>query len=274
MVLLTESLRLHFKSVLVVLLLAAVLSHAAEPDSIPPSRVLVEGEELVYNVRYGPFNLGQVRIRITGTERKGELTLYRGRAHIASYRGVPFVDLDAVYQSWMDTTIASHQFIGRSRDDKHLEYAKYVFDYAANRVLIEKGTRDSVVTGRDTMEITTPFHDGLSLFFYARDQVFSHRRHRVPALVKEEKTTTLINFMNKRTAVEIDAVDYPVDVVEFDGVAEFVGIFGLTGAFSGWFSWDDARIPIMAKMKVIIGSVTLELMEWKRPGWVPPRAGE
>jgi hypothetical protein len=28
----------------------------------------------------------------------------------------------------------------------------------------------------------------------------------------------------------------------------------------------------MAKMKVIIGSVTIELMQWKRPGWNPPRA--
>ena len=50
------------------------------------------------------------------------------------------------------------------------------------------------------------------------------------------------------------------------GNAEFVGIFGLTGEFSGWFWNDDARIPIVAKMQVIIGSVTIELMSWKRPG--------
>ena len=29
---------------------------------------------------------------------------------------------------------------------------------------------------------------------------------------------------------------------------------------------------LLAKMKVIIGSVTVELMQWKRPGWTPPRA--
>jgi hypothetical protein len=72
--------------------------------------------------------------------------------------------------------------------------------------------------------------------------------------------------------VEIDAVDYPIDVVGFEGNAEFVGIFGLTGGFDGWFSNDEARVPIVAHMKVILGSVTLELMSWKRPGWTPPRA--
>jgi hypothetical protein len=60
--------------------------------------------------------------------------------------------------------------------------------------------------------------------------------------------------------------------VGFDGRADFVGIFGLTGGFEGWFSNDEARVPIMAKMKVLIGSVTIELMRWNRPGWTPPRA--
>jgi hypothetical protein len=66
-------------------------------------------------------------------------------------------------------------------------------------------------------------------------------------------------------------VDYPVDVVHFDGNMDFVGIFGLTGGFEGWFSNDEARVPILAKMKVLIGSVTVELMKWTRPGWNPPR---
>jgi hypothetical protein len=66
-------------------------------------------------------------------------------------------------------------------------------------------------------------------------------------------------------------VEYPVDVVKFEGVAEFKGIFGLTGEFTGWFSNDDARVPIKANMEVIIGSVTIELMQWKRAGWLPPR---
>jgi hypothetical protein len=61
-------------------------------------------------------------------------------------------------------------------------------------------------------------------------------------------------------------------VVKFDGKLDFTGIFGLSGEFEGWFSNDEARVPILAKMKVLIGSVTIELMSWKRKGWAPPRA--
>ena len=45
----------------------------------------------------------------------------------------------------------------------------------------------------------------------------------------------------------------------------------LKGSFEGWFSDDEARIPIVSKMNVYVGNVVIELVKWKRPGWVPPR---
>ncbi len=248
---------------------------ASVAQSTPPlSKVFVEGEELVYNVRYGFIDLGQVRIKIVSKEQTPTSLVYNGLADIQSYPKVPFVDLKAVFQSKMDTSVYSRQFIGKSKNGKFWEFAKYIFDYDAHHVLIEKGVADSLVEKRDTLEINVPYQDGLSLFYYARDQVFSGKKMNIPSLVKEEKVNTYIDFKNERSSVEIDPVDYPIDVVGFEGTAEFVGIFGLTGDFEGWFSADEARIPILAKMKVIIGNVTLELMEWKRPGWVPPRAND
>ncbi len=84
--------------------------------------------------------------------------------------------------------------------------------------------------------------------------------------------TTEIHFQNTYEKKEVDAVNYPVGVVYFDGRADFTGIFGLTGGFEGWFSNDDARIPITAKLKVILGSVRVELTKWKRNAWTPPQA--
>ena len=65
---------------------------------------------------------------------------------------------------------------------------------------------------------------------------------------------------------------YPVDVMKLDGRADFVGVFGLTGGFEGLFSNDVAGIPITARMKVILGSVKVELKSWKRDNWIPPKA--
>jgi hypothetical protein len=94
----------------------------------------------------------------------------------------------------------------------------------------------------------------------------------VPTFVNEKKVNTYINFMGKVGSTEIDAVKYPIRTVELGGTVDFVGIFGLTGGYQGWFSDDEAAIPIVARMKVILGSVYIELKKWNRPGWTPPRA--
>jgi hypothetical protein len=253
---------------------ASILPHPApaQVQNVPADRVFVDGEELVYNVRYGFIDLGQVRIRIEGILREKASVAYQGKGIIDSYPKVPFVDLHAVYESVIDSGMFSRRFIGRQKENGQWDHSRYDFDYPGRRVLIEVATRDSVIVKRDTIPIETPYHDGLSLFFFARAKLFSGLKVNVPTLIKEQKVNTYIDFKNEHTSVDLDAVDYPVDVVRFDGNMDFVGIFGLTGGFEGWFSNDEARVPIQAKMKVLIGSVTVELMKWTRQGWNPPRA--
>ena len=238
----------------------------------PPDRVFVEGEDLVYNVRYGFIDLGQVRIKIVGTVRGKSSLAFEGKAIIDSYPKVPFVDLHAVFESRIDSGMFSRRFIGRQKENGQWDFSRYDFDYPDKRLLIETGTRDSVVMKRDTLPVESAYQDGLSLFFYARAKLFAGLKLNVPTVIREQKVNTDIDFKVERTSIDLDAVDYPVDVVRFEGNMEFVGIFGLTGGFEGWFSNDDARVPIQAKMKVLIGSVTIELMKWTRPGWNPPRA--
>jgi hypothetical protein len=257
------------------LVLGAGAHRGAAQSETPSSTGEVQvGEELVYNVSYGFFDLGQIRITTVERLEVDGRPCYFSRAYIDSYSNIPFVDLHAVFESVIDMESYSRRFMGKVKQDGAWDFNRYRFDYPANRVFIESGNRDTVVAKRDTTEVRAPYQDGLSLYFYARHHLFDGQTRSVPTLVQEKKVATVINFGPVRTSVEIDAVDYPVDVAEFDGTMEFTGIFGLTGDFEGWFSNDAARVPITAKMKVIIGSVTVELMEWKRPGWTPPRAQE
>jgi hypothetical protein len=260
------------RAALLVLLAFAGRTALSQGSAPPPDRVFQEGEELVYNVRYGFIDLGQVRIKVLGSARENSSLVYSGKGIIDSYPKIPFVDLHAVYESATDSAVFSRRFTGRQKDDGQWDVARYRFDYPKKRVLIEVATHDTVVVKRDTLQVDTPYQDGLSLFFYARANLFSGLKVNIPTLIKEQKVSTYIDFKNERTSVDLDAVDYPVDVVRFEGNMDFVGIYGLTGGFEGWFSNDDARVPIQAKMKVIIGSVTVELMKWTRPGWNPPRA--
>lgn len=245
----------------------------AQTAAIPASRVMLEGEDLIYNVRYTFIDLGQVRIRNSGRVQAVSFHAYDTRANIDSYKGIPFVDLHAIFLSTIDSASYSRAFTGKVKQDNAWDFARYHFEYDRQRVLIEKGNRDTVVSRLDTLNVNGPQQDGLSLFFFAREHLYDNRTVHAPCVVTEKPVNAYINFLNERDDVEVDAIDYPVDVIRFDGHLDFTGIFGLTGYFEGWFSNDEARIPIKAKMKVLIGSVTIELMSWKRQGWVPPRAG-
>ena len=240
------------------------------------SGMFVVGEQLEYEVSYSIFSLGKVKLEILDTVQKNGRTLFRAKAFMDSYSGVPFVSLHWIFYSEIDPQLYSHFFSGAdNKDSNNVSYSNYSFNYARNRVYVERGIRqqeDSATKTTDT--ISTTYQDGLSLFYYARGKVHSSSSENVPTFVNEKKVNTYINFLNKKTSSEIDAVKYPIETIEFDGRADFVGIFGLTGGFSGWFSNDDAAVPVIAKMKVILGSIRLELVKWNRPGWVPPRATE
>jgi len=137
---------------------------------------LRRGEELVYNVRYTFIDLGQIRIKTIGKTRQATFVAYDTRAYIDSYRGIPFVDLHAVFESRMDSAVYSHDFVGKVKQDNQWDFARYHFDYDRHRVLMEIGERDTVVAKRETLQVNGVHQDGLSLFFFrARSALFREK---------------------------------------------------------------------------------------------------
>ncbi len=236
--------------------------------------VFVLGEELEYNVSYSIFDLGSVKFTVLDTVTKFGKTIYIVKAFVDSYSGVPFVDLHQVFYSEMTSEPYSMFFdIRKTTNPKEVPYTQYNFDYTNNKVTYEMGVQpQKTVTKRGEENISGLQQDGLSLFYYARAHCRQVKKESTPIFVNEKSFFTQFNFMNKLGSQEIDAVKYPIETIEFDGTADFTGIFGLTGYFKGFFSNDNASIPIVAKMKVILGSIHIELKRWNRPGWIPPKA--
>jgi hypothetical protein len=236
--------------------------------------VFLVGEELVYNVSYSVFDLGSVKFRVIDTLTKFDKVLYKVKAFVDSYSGVPFVNLHQVFYSEMTSVPYSMFFtIYNTAKPEEMPYTQYSFDYNKKKVRYEIGTAPQrSISRQGEGVITTPQQDGLSLFFYARTHCRQNKQDSAQIFIDEKSSYTRFNFMNKIGTQEIDAISYPVQVNEFDGIADFTGIFGLTGYFRGFFSNDIASIPIVAKMKVILGSIHIELIKWNRPGWIPPKA--
>ena len=110
------------------------------------------------------------------------------------------------------------------------------------------------------------------MFFLARSLIHSTLTLTVPTLVSFDLFDTDITFTQKVEAVSIDAMDDEIDAKELYGFAHFVesSLAGLSGDFEGWFTNDEAAIPVVAKMQLTVGTANIELEEWSRGSWSPP----
>ncbi len=237
--------------------------------------LLVVGEELEYKVGYAFFNLGKIVVKIVDRKERNGRIIYKARAIIDSAPGLPFVDLHIRFESEFDEDLYSYVWTAEDSTKKEILVRRLVFDYDSSRVFVEKGKKnpDGTVTREqmDTVKITARCQDGFSLFYFARAQFRQRSQMNVPTFIEKEQVNTYFNFTNEKEEEEVDPIKYPVEVVKFDGRADFVGVFGLTGGFRGWFSNDKAGVPVVARMNVILGSIKVQLERWHRPGWTAPK---
>ncbi|MBI2619909.1 MAG: DUF3108 domain-containing protein [Ignavibacteriales bacterium] len=282
---------LRFALVISVHLVVAVLLRAGtyglkgnvEGQPVPVSRqsesaMLVVGEELEYKVSYSFFHLGKIVIKVIDRQERNGRVIYRAQAIIDSAPSLPFVDLHIRFESEFDSDLYSYMWTAEDSTKKEILVRRLVFDYDSSRVFAEKGKKNPdgsfAVEHIDTVKITDHCQDGLSLFYFARARFRQQGQMNVPTFIEKEQVNTFFNFANEQDEEEVDAIQYPVEVVLFDGRADFVGVFGLTGGFRGRFSNDSAGVPIVARMNVILGSIKVQLDRWHRPGWLAPKYRE
>ncbi|MBI1808229.1 MAG: DUF3108 domain-containing protein [Ignavibacteria bacterium] len=241
------------------------------------SGMICPGEELTYEVRWWAFKLGQIRLKILDSKIKDGQIYHSAAAFINSYDGLPFVDVHAIDSTQMDSSFYSlgFQALEKKNDIWLTERSRY--DRHHKKLIIERSLQKDAYSSPstqptfDTLSIKRePFHDGLSILYFARANIHRSSSIRVPTIVYGKLGRTTFPGNNKSTTMEIDALKAPVRVIEVEGIAEFEGLYGFTGDFKGWFSDDVAAVPIKAELEVLIGSVTLELQSWKRQYWKIP----
>lgn len=265
------------------LLLSGGTGRTGELDSSYPEKsqassasCLQVGEELEYQVSYSFFSIGTIHFKVLEREERNGRVVYKAQTVIESNPGLRWLkEVHIRFYGEMDDSMFSYYWIGEDSSSGGVDYNSLRFDYDRGRLIYQKGkvglSGERRNTRVDTIPINSRGQDGQSLFFYARETAREKKQMDIPTFIENREVTTSINFHNTIEEVEIDAVAYPVETVFLDGRADFVGVAGLTGGFRGWFSNDGARIPILARMGVWLGSIKVELKSWNRPGWQPPR---
>lgn len=243
-------------------------------------KILETGEELNYSVYYGFIKLGEVKFKITGKNKDGKKEFYTSTASIKSFESIPLVNINYIFESIMmydKSAVHSGKFTATEFKEKSITNIYYTFDYDDKLIkTIKEVDGKEEAKNELSIEKEKKFQDGLSLFYNARIQSLSDKikesggRYNVPVYINEKESSVRYSFNTKPENVEIDMLDYDVKCIRVAGVADFVGVFGLTGEFAGWFSDDEYRVPIKAKFNVTIGSITLELTSFKKKNWTAP----
>lgn len=261
---------MYLRSILTIFTLVLLL--LINSRTFSQSEVLYDGEELYYEVDYSFINIGWAKFNTEKTP--GKENFYTTRAKLKSNNSLPFVDVDYDFISEIELKngkMIPHRFTAYQYKDGKKSTLVTVFNYDSSFISLYKTGYDGNIEADTKIHTSSLFQDGLSIFYYARNNSAQTRSEYVPVIMHTDTSLMKIDFNNTKKDVEIGEADYDIASVYLEGFSYFKAVFGLTGDFSGWFSYDQARIPLKAKLQVEIGSITLELKSWKHGSWQPPR---
>ena len=262
------------RSVTYLMLLTTFLGYAGENGSTPAPHVVQAGEELRYKVRWNFFRLGTIILRTSQDSSCHSPSDFKVSMTVESNPDLPFLWIREYNESLFDgLQLTSKGFRARHRNGDDC-YAVDQTHYSGQRktVCTRTDLNSGTILRVDTIHNVDKYVEGPSLFFYARCMSRSICRVNVPTLVEAKMSSTDICVDGSIQEVTIEAMVLPVRTRIVKGFTYWTGgsSAGMSGEFAGWMSDDEAAIPIRAEMKILLGSITLELEQWKRPGWKPP----
>ena len=109
--------------------------------------------------------------------------------------------------------------------------------------------------------------DEMSIIFYARANCYKQKKELLNVFFAAKEESLDINFTGKIDTIGLAEFDNDIYAYYLNGNANFKAIAGFGGEYEGWFSTDEQHVPLAARMEVFVGSVYLELEEYKN--WHP-----
>jgi hypothetical protein len=214
------------------------------------------GERLEFIVRYGPIKAGSAVMEVEKIVDCGGRDTYHvfSTAKSSAFFSL-FFKVDDKVESYIDT-----QGIYSCRFEKHIREGGFKDDKATNFDQINH----LAITGKDTIK-TYPFvQDMLSAFYYARTQDLEVGKPLFIDNHTDRKNYPIEVKVHRRQRVKTRAGTFNCLLLE--PVLRTAAIFENKGRLLVWVTDDRFKMPVMMKSKVIIGSITTELVWYRLTG--------
>lgn len=230
------------------------------------NEIFAEEEWLRYKVKWGFIRVGSVEVvqKRISTAGSGKFVV---QIKLES-APLPFINLYCVNRSILNSLNPVNEnfnlFLGKDLQN----ITAYTFDQVSHKIYMSVIDHGNFIRS-DTLENMNLAYDAGGIFTMMRMLSAYDTTVYLPTLSEFQLKDTELILTDKMKKLKVDAIDSSLSARYLEGTAHWVGTSwaGVKGPFSGWVSADKAAVPLKMKMKISLGSVTLELEEFIRPNW-------
>ncbi len=219
--------------------------------AVPPFGV---GERLSFEIKYGFISAGTAILGIPGTVTERGYECYRivSVAESNSFFSVFFTVRD-VAESYLDTReLVPRRFEKRLREGDFRAHDLVLFDHDRHVALYPK--RDNRV-----IPISVGAQDILSSLYYVRMMDLAVGRSVFIDNHADKKNYPLEIKVLRKERIKVPAGRFDCIVVEPS--MRNAGLFSHEGRLTVWLTDDAARIPVLMKSKIFVGSIAAVLTD-------------
>jgi len=235
------------------------------PDSDASDRFFPASEDVLYDVKWGPLQIGEINTVIV---RETEFRGYPAYLVIFSLDSNPALEfiahLHSDYVSIIhrdSKQVMQHYIHARENDIIHEKL--YDFDREKGRFICRVIREDGHI---EYFEKTLPKHtiDGTSILFYARQIVKKQVDIRLMTIIDENFVVSEIFYPGQTQTITVAGRDEPTWWIY--GENKYKGIVGFTGKFRGWFRQNRALLPVQADFEIWVGRISVTLAAPEQQG--------
>ncbi|HEX7121068.1 MAG TPA: DUF3108 domain-containing protein [Gemmatimonadaceae bacterium] len=222
---------------------------SASPDSVP----FGVGERMVYNARYGPMNVGEGSMEVLAFDSIRGIEAWHTRFQLTG--GLAFYRADFKLESWFDVAgFNSLRFINDSEQGGRTRERRY--EIFPDR---QRYQQDELP---ETTSVANPLDEGALLYYVRTMDLEVGQTYELHRYFRPDRNPVVLKVI-KRETITVPTGTYNTIVVQ--PIIKTRGIFSEGGQALIWLSDDKYRVPVQLRVRLRIGSISLQLKSYTPP---------
>ncbi|MBK6487367.1 MAG: DUF3108 domain-containing protein [Gemmatimonadetes bacterium] len=210
------------------------------------------GEQMVYDVKFGVFNVGTARMEVMGIDTVRGRRAWHTKLEIEG--GIPGYRVHDILESWIDVetfrSLRHRQETVEGRREK-----TRVFEIMPERGVYREDDKPELPTVAD------PLDEGAFIFFVRNQPLDVGRTYDFNRYFIPDRNPVTVK-VDRRQTMRVPAGSFETIVVK--PIIKSKGVFSKNGRAEIWFTDDDRRLMVRMETHVVFGTISLQLREFSQ----------